>query len=401
VGRVSTGLTFESITVEGFRGVSKAVLSDCQQVNILVGDNNSGKTSMLEAILLMCAPKDPGRWRLLTSLRGGWPLMDPPGPRLAWSRLNSMQWLFPLVDGKQSEIKLASCGNVPVVNLSCRAEMIAGEPERKALIDETQYIEGMLRPRSERLGERTTERGIEIRMQMQWNPEFSSQGRGQRSLFPPPDEYRMVLWEYGRGIGEVSNRGESVPTAYASPISHRSDTYLSRQVSRLLRLEKKEQVLELIKEVDPRIDDFSLLWPVTEENSPEELNHPGDAVVHLAVTGVGLVPIQGMGDGLRRALHLACLVAQLGEGGVLVIDEVEVGMHTSVLKGAFSWLVRACKRSGVQLFATTHSLEAVDAMLASSEDDQLALFRLEPNRVRRYGGKLLQAARTELGQEVR
>ena len=310
-----------------------------------------------------------------------------------------MQWLFPLVDGKQSEIRIGARGAGPVSTVSCKAEIIAGEPERRALVEEAQYVEGLFRPRSERTNQGAVERAIEIRMQLEWNPTFT-QNR-QIPPFSPPDVFRMVLWEYGRETGENRRHYESVPSAFASPISHRSDTHLSRQVSSLIRQEKKEQVLELLKEVDPRIEDFSLLWPFTDENSPEELHHVGAAVVHLAVSGVGLVPIQGVGDGLRRALHLACLVAQLGKGGVLVVDEVEVGMHTSVLKSAFSWLVSACVRSGIQLFATTHSLEAVDALLAGAECEQMALFRLEPNRVRRYSGKLLQVARNEMGQEVR
>jgi len=60
----------------------------------------------------------------------------------------------------------------------------------------------------------------------------------------------------------------------------------------------------------------------------------------------------------------------------------------------------------VQLFATTHSLEAVDGLLASAESDSdLVLYRLEPKesqtRVVRRDGHRLRRLREELGQEVR
>ena len=389
-------LPFHDIAVESFRGVLGASLLDCQPINILVGDNNSGKTSLLEAILLLAAPRDASRWRLLTSLRGSWPLIEPPGPQSSWSRLNSLQWLFPLRDGKVSEICLSTSGEAPVAEVRAVSEFIVGEPEKRATVNESQYVEGVFRPRSEL----RTERGLEIRLQLSWNPEFPFSDSGQ-SLFPPPEDFRILLWETGKMLGDRPRLKPQIPTAFASPLSHRSDTYLSQQVSRLIRKERKEQALELLRQVDPRIADFNLLWPFSEDEPTADVQPRGSATVHLAVEGVGLVPVQGMGHGLRRALHLAGLVAELDKGGVLVVDEIEVGMHTSVLQSAFRWLSKACIDSGIQLFATTHSLEAVDALLASVEPEHLALFRLESKGVRRYSGELLNVARMEMGQEVR
>jgi AAA15 family ATPase/GTPase len=108
-----------------------------------------------------------------------------------------------------------------------------------------------------------------------------------------------------------------------------------------------------------------------------------------------------MGDGLRRALHLAMVLAEVEPGGVLLIDEIEVGMHTSVLSRVFDWIVKTCRDSEIQLFATTHSLEAVDAMLEGTEKENLVLYRIRDQRVRRFDGKLLHVSRMELGQEVR
>ncbi|WP_069791900.1 AAA family ATPase [Cyanobacterium sp. IPPAS B-1200] len=52
----------ENLTICGFRGFREINLSDMGTVNIIVGDNNSGKTSILEAIALFCNPLDPVRW---------------------------------------------------------------------------------------------------------------------------------------------------------------------------------------------------------------------------------------------------------------------------------------------------------------------------------------------------
>jgi hypothetical protein len=60
----------------------------------------------------------------------------------------------------------------------------------------------------------------------------------------------------------------------------------------------------------------------------------------------------------------------------------------------------------VQLFATTHSLETVDAMLAASDTEtDLVLYRLEKwelqTKVIRLEREILQRVREDLGQEVR
>ncbi len=94
------------------------------------------------------------------------------------------------------------------------------------------------------------------------------------------------------------------------------------------------------------------------------------------------------------------------KGGILLIDELESTIHTEALQNSFKWLVKWCIEMNVQLFATTHSLEAVDALLGVTESDSdLVLYRLEPKesqtRVVRHDGHRLRRLREEQGQEVR
>src|ERR1700674_5159854 len=55
-----------SIRVEGYRGFERFEMSGLGRVNLLVGTNNSGKTSVLEAIDLLTSKGDPlSIWNLL------------------------------------------------------------------------------------------------------------------------------------------------------------------------------------------------------------------------------------------------------------------------------------------------------------------------------------------------
>jgi AAA15 family ATPase/GTPase len=57
----------EELVLENFRGFRKLDLQDLKPVNLIVGHNNTGKTSLLEGILLSCQPTQgnnlPGMFR--------------------------------------------------------------------------------------------------------------------------------------------------------------------------------------------------------------------------------------------------------------------------------------------------------------------------------------------------
>ncbi len=55
-----------SIHIEGFRGFERFDMEELGHVNLLVGTNNSGKTSLLEALHLLTSRADPrALWKIL------------------------------------------------------------------------------------------------------------------------------------------------------------------------------------------------------------------------------------------------------------------------------------------------------------------------------------------------
>ena len=82
----------ESLTSHRFRGIEDLTLGGTGRINLLVGDNNSGKTSILEAMSVYCKPLDTFAWidtarRRVRGFRG-------------LSIVDAMKWLFP--HGKQA-----------------------------------------------------------------------------------------------------------------------------------------------------------------------------------------------------------------------------------------------------------------------------------------------------------
>jgi AAA15 family ATPase/GTPase len=152
----------------------------------------------------------------------------------------------------------------------------------------------------------------------------------------------------------------------------------------------------LIREIDEDIEDLRIAS-----------FRGGRPSIYLNHKKLGPAPLSIFGDALRRAVLLSSTLPALQDGGLLLIDEVETGIHVGVLKKVFSWLTKAARDLRVQVIATTHSLEALDAIATSFPDpvEDFATFHLDQNqdltRVRRIPGALLLRLRTERGLDVR
>ena len=93
-----------------------------------------------------------------------------------------------------------------------------------------------------------------------------------------------------------------------------------------------------------------------------------------------MVDLASFGDGLRRAA-LFGLALRRASGGVLMIDELEGGTHRGLLGKVLRALVLGARQAKVQIMATTHSLEALDALVDATHDqpDDLAVYHLRQN----------------------
>ncbi len=215
--------------------------------------------------------------------------------------------------------------------------------------------------------------------------EGAGQGRG------PKLEYE--LWEGEDLLLDVESGQFALPVRTVTPVSHRAE-YL-RLLSQAAITGVKPELLALLRNIDSDIHDVQILSPTGKT-----------PVIYIDYARVGLMPLSAFGDGVRRVLFIA-LTLQLAAGGVLLIDEIESSIHVTALGPTFSWIVRSCEKLDIQLFATTHSLEAVDAMVEAEESNLnlIAGYRLERRKglveAQRIDGELLHRLRHERGLDVR
>ena len=95
------------------------------------------------------------------------------------------------------------------------------------------------------------------------------------------------------------------------------------------------------------------------------------------------VPLKNLGDGAQRMLAIAIALVS-AKDNLLLIDEIETGLHFTVLEKMWDIIFRYSESLHIQVFATTHSQDALKTfayMLEKSEnEDAGAYFRLQADR---------------------
>jgi len=86
-----------------------------------------------------------------------------------------------------------------------------------------------------------------------------------------------------------------------------------------------------------------------------------------------------MGEAVQRCFEIA--VAAAGhDGPTLYIDNIERGLHPSVLDALWRWLATVSRERGMQVFASTHSDECIRAAVTAFvhlDDDGLRIIQLD------------------------
>lgn len=371
---------WKSLHIERFRRLEDLRLEQMGAVNLLVGRNNSGKTSVLEAMAVACHPSSPFNWI-----------------NTAWEReaksartpvLEVLNWMFPHRSPRQNgyEGTVAISG---VLNPSPGEQAsLMGPDAIRIQADYREFQEVALKSAEPAGDEPAAEEPAgyagKMTIRVQQGPVGTALG--------PPDEF---IHEFRGGKFSVEGEGPMLlPHQFVSPVSHRTNQQLLTALDQVLEERRKPELVELLRRFASDVDDIEI-------RSPQGRR----AVIHLHHEGLGHVPLAMEGDGMRRALAFASAAA-LAKGGVLLLDEVETALHPEALGGMFRFLVETCRETRVQLVVTTHSLEAVDAMLNSvGEESDLVGYRL-PERgsglsPKRFGRQTLHDLRHEGGLDIR
>lgn len=346
----------KSFQIDGFRGIRNLSVEHLNRVNLIVGDNNSGKTSVLEALQLLKNPSQLSNLFRVARLREG--MFAVGGVAL----FENVMCLFPHAD---ELLTLGVSAQLDKKQISCS---ISGE-KNHILIDAGELSDAQERT-SEMVGESEAE-------QFQGTIVYSNGSKN--------GETPVKINTYTKSTGATIGREPVIKMAYVSPGDHLRGNI----VSQIIRNEGyKEICIKALQLFDPEIVDILVLKSTVGVRSVDYIKHQT----------LGLMPLSTFGDGVKKVLVLANAIAQ-ASNGVLFIDEVETAIHKKYYDEIFRFIVKACAAFKVQAFITTHSIEAVDGLLATQNyQEQTVMDDISVITVKRANGQTYSRVLT--GREV-
>ena len=312
-----------------YRGIKDLRLNELNCVNVIVGDNNSGKTSILETICLLRAPFNFDNVLRTARMRDVGVFT---GPNLYANFLS----IFPKNSDTQ-KIYIQSFGDTGEITLGI-------EGEEKSVLIEEKDVQGI--PYSSRA----------IRMARVVGQETSAfMGRMFSSINSKSKEIDIRFTTYSKYILSRSGHDVVMNIDYLSPISHVTENSFNNIVKNDMY---KDICIQLIRLFDSDIED---LVYIKDDNSSR-------AVEYIRSKKKGLMPLSTYGDGIKKVLSLANGIIK-ASGGILLIDEIDTSIHYKYYGEIFNFLIKAAMKWDVQIFITTHSLEAIDEILNTQNYD--------------------------------
>lgn len=347
-----------SLLIERFRSFRRFELNRLGPINLLVGQNNSGKSSVLEAIDLLLAHGDP---------RSIWSALNRRGERL-WDeeeRRNTPEVdVCRLFNGYDLDLES---------HFRIKAQNDFRSQELRASIVETSESE--LRQPELILSDSDTAFGA-FGLQMSWEDQSVHE-----ELLPMP------LTERGGLSMDVFRRRPirrdelKQITSFVTTSSLTPDEVLSI-LSRIVLNPEEELLLKALRIIEPSIERIAPVALSSTRYGSMPQGSKGGVVVKCSGFDKR-VPIGTMGDGIWRLLGIALALIR-AEGGVLLIDEIDTGLHYSVMADMWRLVYATAVRLNVQVFATTHSSDCWTSLASVCESsgslDDITVHRIEKGR---------------------
>ena len=329
---------FKNLEIRNFRGIEHLTVDDFSRVNVFLGQNSSGKSSVLESIIMLIGMSNPDLPQLINTIRGR-----------NYSSFSDLSYFFRNGDLKIKPEITAELSDASKRHLSLE---MAYRFDEKSQGD---FQNGQI-PTSETKTFLNT----------------------LRMLFDVENDSETKRYECGITVGQNGiTTGKKMADGYMEKNSVAfipADLASGNPVNDLVELikrKKKDHVLEMMQKFDSRI------------TAVEVLNN----AAYIGLEGLDqLMAVIMMGDGMRRYLNIVVAAAN-PMNNILLIDEIDNGLHYSAYKKLWEAIFALAISTNKQVFVTTHSKETLYRLNEMLEEhpehqDALRLYTIENTKLK-------------------
>lgn len=325
-----------SVDIEGFRTFRHLHVDGLTRLNLFVGSNNAGKTSILEACEILAAGGRP--WVLLRSptRRGDGFVLEARGTREPTVDIRHLFHGHDLrvgsrftISGDDTRHRRVEC---EIVQASVMGEPSSGQIDLPG-------AQGWQ-------GSQGWSTGVDLGPPLAIKMSGDQVAAG-RSF--PLTEGGLPIASTRRALGEEDSEVRFNFVGTTDP-----EYRLAQLWDQILLTPNEDKVADALRIIHPSIDRVASLSRTIGRGGPSPM------VVRVRDSDAR-VPIGSMGDGLKRLLVLSVNLVT-SAGGFLFVDEIDTGLHYSVIAKMWHLIIETATRLDVQVFASTHSLDCIQAL---------------------------------------
>ena len=323
---------FQRLRIKNFRLFDDLKIDWLSRINLLGGRNNSGKTTVLEALFLLSGGGNPELVQRITVFRGITQVEGLPSvvPETYWKPLfGELEMNRPIeISGKHTQHGRLSLEIT--IERPDTIQLPRRPPEAHGAIANLQDGQSLSESWELRLrtGARASKNHAEGRLRVT---------QTGLEMKPPTSNVR-------------------IQGSFLSARKHN----LQEDAVRLGQLRARKQgdlLTKALQVVEPRLE------------SVEDISASGVPMIWGDIGLRELVPLSSMGEGMTQVARLV-LAMSSAPGGIVLVDEIENGIHHSIMNKLWTVVAEAARQFDTQVFATTHSFECLKAAhgALSSED---------------------------------
>lgn len=337
------GLKITSITLQGFRAFHRLEISGMGRVNLITGKNNTGKSSLLEALRLLASNGSPSVIRSILNQREEFPDKR---------------------DDKEVLVEDAEKLFLTISSLFHRFPQLSGHPAPIGF-------------------ETGGDRSMKLTLSLNWRTmrQESVPGLDEDDLAlvadiggkHPSTVMRLDEFHYRynrpRHLRPDLNGQASLPCIYVSPYGGEGTASLGRLWDQVALSDQEQYVVQALQIIDPQISRVSMM--------ADNYRRGSRTAIVRANNIPRPVPLRSFGDGMNRLFGIILSLVNAG-GGLLLIDEFENGLHYTVQYDTWRIIFKLAQTMDIQVFATSHSRDAIEAFQKAAADtpEDGALIRL-------------------------
>lgn len=305
------------LDIKRFKGFSHLSVPKLTRLTLVGGKNNTGKTSLLEALFLFFDRFNP---HMLTSqfARRGVNVL-PLEPETMWAPIFHEYEIE-----KGISISVTSASSTETMN-------IAFNPN---------YTPPLVRART------ASSQQLQIRTDQKPTPSYALDITYK--INGTKGTSHLLIGAEGLGLQVDNMQVKGTAAIFIASRSVMNPNEDAERYGKLDILGKQDEVLEFLRIIEPNIVGLS------------SVSIGSMSMIHGDIGLRRKIPVSYMGEGVAKLLSIILAIAN-AKDGIVLIDEFENGLHYSVMQKIWEGVGRAAREFNCQVIATTHSYECLEA----------------------------------------